>query len=225
MHAEHSSYREADKMAINNLNITRVFCIGLNYTEHIRELSNEVPATPVIFMKPATCVIGSGEKIHFPTHGKDFHHEVELVVKVGEEGKPRTEEEALSFVDSFTVGLDLTLRDVQKNLRKNGMPWEISKAFDQSAPVGNFVPYTKALDLGNISFGCKVNGVERQKGNTDSMIHGIPALLMAVSKVWKLYPGDILFTGTPAGVGPLKIGDTIEVYGDNIGTFSWNIIE
>jgi acylpyruvate hydrolase len=212
-------------MAMSTMNITRVFCIGLNYTEHIRELSNMASAAPVIFMKPATCVIGPNEKIHFPKHGKDFHHEVEIVVKVGQEGKPRTEEEALSFVDSITVGLDLTLRDVQKDVRKNGMPWEISKSFDQSAPVGDFVPYGKSLDLNNISFGCTVNGVERQKGNTNSMIYSVPKLLMELSRIWKLYPGDILFTGTPAGVGPLKIGDTIEVEADKIGAFSWSIIE
>jgi acylpyruvate hydrolase len=225
MDAAQHFIREAFSMAINTMNIARVFCIGMNYTEHIRELSNDVPAAPVIFMKPTTCVIGPGETIHVPTHGKVFHHEVEIVVKVGKAGKPQTEKEALSFVESVTVGLDLTLRDVQKESRNNGMPWETSKAFDQSAPVGNFIPYTGAIDLNNIAFGCNVNGAERQKGNTRDMIHGIPALLMAISKVWKLYPGDILFTGTPVGVGPLFIGDTIEAYADGIGSFSWSIIE
>ena len=212
-------------MAKKTLDIARVFCIGLNYAEHIRELSHAVPAAPIIFMKPASCVIGPGGKIHFPKHGKDFQHEVEIVVKVGREGKARTEEEALTFVDSITVGLDLTLRDVQNDLRKKGMPWEISKAFDQSAPVGNFIPYDQSFDLTNISFGCKVNGIERQKGNTSNMIFSVDKLLVELSKVWKLYPGDILYTGTPSGVGPLRIGDLIEVESDNIGSFSWSIIE
>jgi 2-keto-4-pentenoate hydratase/2-oxohepta-3-ene-1,7-dioic acid hydratase in catechol pathway len=205
--------------------ITRIFCIGLNYVDHIKELSNAISTTAVIFMKPATCVVWPGEEIHFPKHGKDFHHEVEIVVKIGREGKPRTEEEAVSFIDALTVGLDLTLRDVQSELRKKGMPWEISKSFDQSAPLGDFVPYSASIDLGNISFGCKVNGVEKQRGNTGAMVFSIPKLLIEVGNVWKLLPGDIIYTGTPSGVGSMNIGDTIEIESSITDPFSWKIVE
>lgn len=209
----------------NNLKIIRVFCIGRNYVEHVQELSNIVPEKPVVFIKPASCLVGPGEGIHFPKHGRELHHEVEIVVKVGREGRVRTEEEALSFICSITVGLDLTLRDVQKDLKQKGLPWEIAKAFEQSAPIGDFIPYDQLLDLKDISFGCKVNGIERQRGNTGDMIFNIGELLVELSKIWVLYPGDLIYTGTPSGVGPLKIGDSIEIESAPIGSFSWSIIE
>ncbi|MGB2990203.1 MAG: fumarylacetoacetate hydrolase family protein, partial [Candidatus Zixiibacteriota bacterium] len=157
-------------MSKNSMNVARVFCIGRNYVEHVHELSNVLPTKPVVFIKPASCLVGPGEEIHFPKHGNELHHEVEIVVKVGREGRAQTEEEALSFISALTVGLDLTLRDVQGELKKKGLPWEIAKAFEQSAPVGDFIPYDRSLDLKNISFGCKVNGKERQRGNTGKMI-------------------------------------------------------
>ncbi|MGB7061486.1 MAG: fumarylacetoacetate hydrolase family protein [Candidatus Zixiibacteriota bacterium] len=212
-------------MARSNVNIARVFCIGRNYVEHVRELSGSMPTKPVVFIKPASCLVGPGEKIHFPKHGNELHHEVEIVVKVGREGRAQTEEEALSFISALTVGLDLTLRDVQGELKKKGLPWEIAKAFEQSAPIGDFVPYDQSLDLNNMSFGCKVNGIERQRGNTGDMIFSIERLLVELSKIWMLRPRDLIYTGTPSGVGPLKIGDTIEVECDAIGSFSWSIVE
>jgi 2-keto-4-pentenoate hydratase/2-oxohepta-3-ene-1,7-dioic acid hydratase in catechol pathway len=208
-----------------NSNIARVFCIGRNYLEHAFELSNPIPTKPVVFIKPATCLVGPGEKIHFPKHGKELHHEVEIVMQVGREGKVSTEEAALSYISAVTVGLDLTLRDVQEDLKKKGLPWEISKSFEQSAPLGDFIPYDGSLDLNNISFGCQVNGTTRQRGNTGDMIFSIEKLLVELSKIWVLNPGDLIYTGTPSGVGPLKIGDLIEVESDRIGSFSWSIIE
>lgn len=212
-------------MTNNKSNVPRVFCIGRNYVEHVRELSNMVPTKPVVFIKPATCLVKPGEPIHFPKHGKELHHEVEIVVKVGKEGRAKNEEEAISFISATSVGLDLTLRDVQEELKKKGLPWEISKAFDQSAPLGDFIPYDRTLDLKNISFGCKVNGIERQRGNSGKMIFSIERLLVELSQIWLLYPGDLIYTGTPSGVGLLQIGDTIEIEGEKIGSFSWNIIE
>lgn len=209
----------------NSLNIARVFCIGRNYVEHVRELSSAMPAKPVVFIKPASCLVGPGERIHFPKHGSELHHEVEIVVKVGREGRVTTEEEALSFISSITVGLDLTLRDVQKELKQKGLPWEMAKAFEQSAPISDFIPYDGSLDLKDIPFGCKVNGIERQRGNTGNMIFSIPKLLVELSKIWVLRPGDLIYTGTPSGVGPLNIGDRIEVESDPIGSFSWSIVE
>ncbi len=211
-------------MANCNSNNPRVFCIGRNYAEHVRELSNVIPIKPVVFIKPATCLVKPGERIHFPKHGKMLHHEVEIVVKIGREGRATKEEEALSFISAFTVGLDLTLRDVQEDLKKKGLPWEIAKAFEQSAPIGEFVPYDQSLDLKHISFGCKVNGIERQRGNTGEMIFSFERLLVELSKIWVLRPGDLIYTGTLSGVGPLRIGDTIEIEGDSIGSFSWSIV-
>jgi len=209
----------------NDSNCLRIFCIGRNYAEHVQELANAIPEKPVIFIKPATCLVKPGERIHFPKHGKELHHEVEIVVKIGSEGRVAREEEALSYVSGITVGLDLTLRDVQAEQKKKGLPWEIAKAFDQSAPIGDFVPYDKSVDLNNISFGCKVNGIERQKGNSRDMIFNIPRLLVEVSKVWILRPGDVIYTGTPSGVGPLKIGDSIEIESNLTGSFSWSIVQ
>lgn len=212
-------------MVRNDLNLTRVFCIGRNYVEHVRELSNIIPEKPVVFIKPASCLVAPGERIHFPKHGRELHHEVEIVVRMGREGRVTTEEDALSSIDAITVGLDLTLRDVQGELKKKGLPWEAAKAFEQSAPVGDFIPHDGSLDLKDISFGCKVNGTERQRGNTGKMIFSIPTLLVELSKIWLLRPGDLVYTGTPSGVGPLEIGDTIEIESEPIGSFSWSIVE
>jgi 2-keto-4-pentenoate hydratase/2-oxohepta-3-ene-1,7-dioic acid hydratase in catechol pathway len=203
----------------------RVFCVGRNYAEHIRELSNAVPEKPVFFIKPSSCLVKPGEKIHFPKYGRVLHHEVEVVIKIGREGIVTTEDEAPSFIDSLSLGLDLTLRDVQDEQKRKGLPWEIAKAFDQSSPLGNFISYDRTLDLNTIPFGCKVNGVVKQKGNTGSMIYSIGNLIKELSTIWRLHPGDILYTGTPSGVGPLKIGDIIEIDSPVIGTFSWTIIE
>jgi len=211
-------------MAKENSNAARVFCIGRNYVEHVHELSNIIPEKPVVFIKPASCLVAPGEDIHFPKHGSELHHEVEIVVKVGREGRVGTEEEALSSISALTVGLDLTLRDVQGELKKKGLPWEIAKAFEQSAPIGDFIPYDRSLDLKSIPFGCKINSVEKQRGNTGKMIFSIQRLLVELSKIWLLRPGDLVYTGTPSGVGPLKIGDTIEIYSDPIGSFSWDIV-
>jgi 2-keto-4-pentenoate hydratase/2-oxohepta-3-ene-1,7-dioic acid hydratase in catechol pathway len=203
----------------------RVFCVGRNYAEHIRELSNAVPAKPVFFIKPVSCLVKPGEKIHFPKHGRVLHHEVEVVVKIGREGIVTTGDEAPSFIDSLSLGLDLTLRDVQDEQKRKGLPWEIAKAFDQSSPIGNFIHFDRNMDLNTIPFGCKVNGVEKQKGNTGSMIYSIGNLMKELSTIWQLRPGDLLYTGTPSGVGALKIGDIIEIDSPVIGTFSWTIVE
>jgi acylpyruvate hydrolase len=204
--------------------ITRIFCIGMNYAEHIRELANEIPATPAVFMKSPLCIVRPGEPIHVPAHGSGFQHEVEVVVKIGREGQVRNPSEAIFFVSAVTLGLDLTLRAEQKELRKKGLPWEKCKSFEQSAPLGGFVPYDGSFRLDDISFGCSVNGQVRQQGSTRDMLFSVPVLIVELSKVWLLRPGDIIYTGTPPGIGPLKAGDTIEAFSDRIGTFEWKIV-
>lgn len=212
----------------------RIFCIGRNYQEHIKELATVLPSSksdapprePAIFMKPVPCLVTSGQDLHRPPYGKNLHHEVEIVVLVGREGKNLSEDQAGSYIAGITLGLDLTLRDVQNDLKKQGLPWELSKAFDGSAPIGEFVAYDeKTVNLENIAFKCSVNGVLRQQGNSGEMIFPIRTIISFLSHRWTLKPGDIIYTGTPSGVGPLASGDTITIENDWIGKFSWKVVE
>jgi len=204
--------------------IRRIFCIGMNYVAHIRELGNEIPDAPAVFMKSPHSVVRPGEPVHVPAHGSGFQYEVEVVVKIGREGRAKDTEEALSFISGLSLGLDLTLRATQSELRKKGMPWEKCKAFEQSAPLGDFILYDGSIRLDDISFGCRVNGEVRQQGSTRDMLFSIPVLIVELSKVWLLRSGDIIYTGTPPGIGPLKAGDTIEAFSDRIGKFEWKIV-
>ncbi|NQT97495.1 MAG: fumarylacetoacetate hydrolase family protein [Candidatus Marinimicrobia bacterium] len=204
---------------------TRIFCIGRNYLDHVNELSNQRPAEPVIFMKPPTCLVKPGLPIQFPKHGQELQHEVEVVVQIGTAGYVKSVEEAKTFIAAITIGLDLTLRDVQSGLKQKGLPWEKAKAFENSAPIGDLLPYNDQIDLETISFGCRVNGQERQVGNTGNMLFSIPEILLAISTIWKFEIGDLIYTGTPAGVGSLNTGDEIEIYSDLTDSFSWRITD
>lgn len=195
-----------------NINSGRIFCIGRNYAEHAAELSNAVPKSPVIFMKPASCLVPPGVPIPFPTHGKDLQHEVELVVRIGDRGR----------INGFTVGLDLTLRDVQQALKEKGLPWEKAKAFEKSAPIGPIHPI-EGLDLNSLELVCRVNGAERQRGNTRDMIFSTEKLIEEISRIWELLPGDLIYTGTPKGVGPLRPGDKVEIECPPVGPYAWEI--
>jgi len=201
----------------------RIFCVGMNYAAHIRELKNEMPVAPVIFMKPSTSLVAPGARIAVPTHGHDFHYETEVVVLIGREGRPQTESEARAAVAGLTLGLDLTLRDVQMALRKKGQPWEACKAFDGSAPLGQMAACPPDLDLGSLAFTGRVNGAVRQQGNTADMVFSIPALICHLARMWTLRPGDLIFTGTPEGVGALHAGDTVTVEAPWCGTFEWRV--
>lgn len=201
----------------------RVFCIGRNYAAHIKELKNQIPEEPVIFLKPATALVSfDSPVIRFPTFGNLLHHEVEIVVLIGKTGKPQTELESLDYIAGLSVGFDLTMRDVQDKLRNNGLPWEKSKSFDYSAPIGGFTAWNCDIDLNNLSFSCTVNGAVRQTGNTGMMLFSIPRLLIEIARYWELLPGDLIFTGTPAGVGIINPGDTITAVDFNNIPFSWN---
>jgi 2-keto-4-pentenoate hydratase/2-oxohepta-3-ene-1,7-dioic acid hydratase in catechol pathway len=209
----------------NRLNLSpRVFCIGRNYTGHVSELNSAMPEKPVVFIKPATCLIPPGRAIRFPRHGQNLQHEVEVVIRIGKTGKAQSYDEAFSMIDGVTLGLDLTLRDVQTGLKQKGLPWEIAKSFDQSAPIGEFLPYDGSLDLTGIEFSCTVNGSVRQQGNTRDMIFSIDKLIMELSTVWFLHPGDMIYTGTPSGVGPLCAGDRIVIESEQLGYFTWNVV-
>jgi len=210
----------------SNNSMARVFCIGQNYVAHIRELGNPMPTSPVVFMRPLACLVAPGEKIQFPRHGKLLHYEVEVVVRIGKPGRDIDETQALSHIDAVTLGVDLTLRDLQKKAREKGLPWDAAKAFEQSAPLGEFLPYDPVtMDLKHLAFRCRVNGQLRQDGNTDDMLFSFERLIAELSKIWILRPGDMIFTGTPSGVGALGSGDVIAVDNDQIGSFSWTLVD
>ena len=186
-------------------------------------MDSAAPPAPVIFVKPASSLVPVGTRIRYPAHGNELHHEVEIVLRVGAPGRDIAREAVPAIVDAVTVGLDLTLRDVQRDLKAAGLPWEAAKAFDQSAPVGEFLPITGPTDLDDIDFGCWVNGEARQRGNTRDMIFPADVLIAHISRIWALEPGDLIFTGTPEGVAALVPGDRIEVEASGIGEFAWDI--
>jgi len=208
----------------------RIFCIGENYTEHIRELGgfnstlqSKNESQPVVFMKPVTSIVSLGESIHAPTHGDVLHHEVEVVVLLNGGGKNILIEDSLSCIAGVTLGLDITLRDVQVEVKKKGHPWELSKSFDQSSPLGLMRSYDDSFDLFDIPFACFVNEEKRQEGNTKDMIFSIPQIISFLSTVWKLMPGDLIYTGTPSGIGIIKSRDEIILNSPILGRFAWTV--
>ena len=209
----------------------RIFCIGKNYTEHIRELGgfdstlqSKNESQPVVFMKPVTSIVSLGESIHTPTHGNVLHHEVEVVVLLNGGGKNILIEDSLSCIAGVTLGLDITLRDVQVEVKKKGHPWELSKSFDQSSPLGLMRSYDDSFDLFDIPFVCFVNEEKRQEGNTKDMIFSIPQIISFLSTVWKLMPGDLIYTGTPSGISVIKSRDEIVLNSSMLGRFAWSVL-
>jgi 5-carboxymethyl-2-hydroxymuconate isomerase len=189
--------------------VNKIFCIGKNYTEHVKEMHSDIPDVPVVFMKPATAVIFSGEMIVIPSISTEAHHEVELVVAIGKEGKNISETEAEEYIFGYAVGLDMTLRDVQSEAKKKGLPWTLAKGFDTSAPVSSIVPKQYFFQH-PIEFFCAVNGIEKQRGKSSDMIFSPCALISYLSKFFTLEVGDLIFTGTPSGVNAVRDGDVIK---------------
>jgi acylpyruvate hydrolase len=192
-----------------DLPIGKILCIGRNYTEHIRELGNAVPEAPVIFIKPASSVIGDGEAIVIPPYSHECHHEVELALLIGRKGKGIPVDRAMEHIAGYGVGIDVTLRDVQDEQKKRGLPWEIAKGFDTACPLSAFVDASSVTDPQNLRILLTVNGKVRQDGNTSMMIHRIPAIISHMSGRFTLEPGDVILTGTPAGVGRIVSGDAL----------------
>jgi acylpyruvate hydrolase len=190
--------------------IGKILCIGRNYPEHIKELGNAPPEAPVVFIKPASSVIGEGETIVIPPYSRDCHHEAELALLVGRKGKDIPVDQAMGYIAGYGVGIDLTLRDVQGELKKKGLPWEIAKGFDTSCPLSTFAEASGVPDPQNLQIRLTVNGELRQDGNTSMMIHRIPAIISHMSGSFTLEPGDVILTGTPAGVSRIVSGDTLE---------------
>jgi 2-keto-4-pentenoate hydratase/2-oxohepta-3-ene-1,7-dioic acid hydratase in catechol pathway len=203
------------------MDIKRIFCIGRNYAEHIKELGNAPDEAFVLFMKPPSCVVTQGKDVILPRGKGGVHHEAELVVHLNGGGADIPEETALSHISHITLGLDLTLRDLQNELKKKGSPWELAKAFDNAAPLGEWKPY-RGQDLQALEFSFHVNGALRQHGKTKDMLFSVARQIHILSKTWALADGDIIYTGTPSGVGPLQAGDRLALESAEIGRFEWN---
>jgi len=205
------------------MNVNRIFCIGKNYADHVAELAHLGHAPDgecVVFMKPPSCIVPEGEDIVLPKNAGSIHHEAELVVLLTGGDREVPVEDALDCVAGITLGLDLTLRDLQTQLKNKGKPWELAKAFDGAAPLGEFRPYLEQ-DLQALTFTCHVNGVLRQSGNTAHMLYSVARQISILSQTWALQPGDAIYTGTPAGVGPLVPGDTVVLEGPGLGRHAW----
>lgn len=197
----------------------KIICVGRNYAEHARELNNPVNETPVIFMKPETVLLQKRQPFFIPHFSSEIHHEVELVIKINKTGKNIAGRFAHKYFDEITVGIDFTARDIQQQLKSKGLPWELSKGFDGSGPVGEFIPIkefhvsTKQLTLSrNIPFHLNINGELRQKGNCAEMIFSFEKIISYISSFVTIKKGDLIFTGTPAGVGIVKTGDKLEAF-------------
>lgn len=188
----------------------KFICIGRNYVEHAQELKNEVPTEPVFFLKPDTALLPKQRAFYLPDFSKDIHHEIELVLKVCKEGKHIAEEFAHKYYDAITVGIDFTARDIQQKQKEKGLPWEPAKAFDHSAPVGEFIELDKIYDLNKINFHLNLNDKTVQQGTNELMIFSFAKIISYVSKFITLKKGDLIFTGTPKGVGQVKAGDKLE---------------
>ncbi len=194
------------------LTTMKIICVGRNYAEHIQELNNEQPDDPVIFLKPETAIPLKNEPFFYPDFSSDVHHEVEILVKINRVGKNIDEKFAHKYYDEIGVGIDFTARDVQSKLKAKGLPWELAKGFNGSAPMSGFVPKTEFADLQQLNFRLDVNGETRQQGNTSLMLFKIDYLIAFVSRYFMLQQGDVIFTGTPKGVSPVQVGDRLTAY-------------
>jgi len=199
------------------LPVGKIVCLGRNYAEHIKELGNEVPAKPVLFIKPSTSIIPDGGKVVIPGYSDDCHHEVELALLIGKTGKAIPRGKAMEHVGGYGVAIDLTLRDTQSAQKEKGLPWEIAKGFDTSCPLSDFVPIDRVADPHNLQLTLAVNGETKQDGNTSFMMRQIPQIIEEISAIFTLEEGDIILTGTPAGVSRVQSGDVMEAEIEQVG--------
>lgn len=193
----------------------KIIAIGRNYAEHAKELNNPVPSIPVIFMKPDTALLKDNKPFYHPEFSQDVHHELEIVLKICKEGKSINEKFAANYYEEIALGVDFTARDIQSRHKEKGLPWELAKAFDNSAPVSNFVPKSNFANIYNINFHLDINGQTRQQGNTKDLLFSFEKIIAFVSGYITLKKGDLIFTGTPAGVSKVSIGDHLDGYLEN----------
>lgn len=193
----------------------KIICIGRNYAEHAKEMNSAIPTEPVFFMKPDTALIKDNQPFYYPDFSNEIHHEVELVIKINKPGKNIDAKFASKYYDEIGIGIDFTARDLQTKCKEKGLPWEKAKAFDGSAPVGIFIDKKQFTDINNINFHLKINNNTVQNGNSHDLIFTFDKVIEYVSKFITLKTGDLIFTGTPEGVGPVKIGDKLDAYIEN----------
>jgi len=190
----------------------KIFCIGRNYADHAKELGNAIPDEPIIFMKPKSALVQGNTPFYYPEFTNELNYEAELVVRISKNGKYIQEKHAPNYYNAITVGIDFTARDIQQALKEKGHPWEKAKAFDNSAAVGKFIDLTPAINKKNINFSFAKNKEVVQTGNSKSMIFSIDQIVSHISNYFSLNIGDLIFTGTPAGVGECLVGDALEGY-------------
>jgi acylpyruvate hydrolase len=188
----------------------KIICIGRNYAAHIEELKNEKPGQPVVFLKPDTAQIKGGTPFYYPDFSSNIHHEIELVLKISKEGKYIQPQFAHRYFEEIGLGIDFTARDLQDQCKAKGLPWEIAKGFNGSAPIGDFKSVSELGDLKNIDFHLEINGEVKQRGNTSMMLFDFATIISYVSQFFTLKKGDLIYTGTPAGVGPVQVGDQLQ---------------
>lgn len=188
----------------------KIICIGRNYIDHAKELGNDIPDEPVIFMKPKSALLQPHTPFYYPEFTNELHYECELVLRICKNGKYVTENQAANYYNGIGIGFDFTARDIQDELKKKGLPWEKAKAFDNSAAVGKFIDVTPKTNLSNVNFSLRKNKEIVQKGNTADMLFSFAEIIANVSQFFSLNIGDYIFTGTPAGVGECVVGDELE---------------
>jgi len=201
----------------------KIICIGRNYVNHAQELNNAIPKEPVFFMKPDTAILPKNNPFVYPSFSKDVHYEVEIVVKINRLGKHIDEKFAHKYYNEIGIGVDFTARDIQQQCKEKGLPWEKAKAFDGAAPTSSFVNINQFKDINNLNFSLKINGETKQQGNTKNMLFNINQLIAYVSQFVTLKIGDLIFTGTPEGVGPVHINDKISCFIEDKEMLRFNV--
>ena len=201
----------------------KIICIGRNYLAHVKELDNALPTEPMFFMKPDTALLPAGEPFPYPDFSKEIHYETELVLRICKSGKAIDEKKASEYYDAITVGIDFTARDLQSQCKAKGHPWEIAKAFDYSAPIGKFKKISELDCPNDINFGMKLNGELVQQGHSRDMIFSFDKIIAHVSRFVTLKEGDIIFTGTPQGVGEVHVGDRLELFLEGKSMFVFQV--
>lgn len=217
------------KGSADSFPVHRVYCVGRNYVEHAQEMGFTGREPPFFFLKPADAVLyvpeGETGQMHYPTLTKSLHHEVELVVAIGKAGRDVKAKDAMSYVWGYAVGLDMTRRDLQNDMKKQGRPWCIGKGFEESAPIGPIVPAKDCKVTADTAIALDVNGAKRQASTIGKLIWSIEEIIEHVSAAWDLAPGDLIYTGTPEGVNAVVAGDTLSARIDGVGTLNLKMVE
>ncbi len=190
----------------------KILAVGRNYAAHIEELNNERPEAPVVFFKPDTAVLRNNEPFYYPEFSNEVHFEVEIILKISKTGKHIQEKYASTYYRQIGIGVDFTARDLQQHAKKKGLPWALAKGFNNSAPISSFYPIDHFGDIHNLNFGLEIDGQVRQKGNTSKMLFSFDEIISYISRFFTLKKGDIVFTGTPEGVGPVNIGNRLSAF-------------